>query len=298
MSSMTSGLTPRGIWLPLITPFYNGELDTHSLRNLITHYQGTGITGYVLAGTTGESMALDIDETRRLVSVSQEANTARLPVILGLGGSNTQKLVNLMKITNSWDINGYLVTAPYYVRPTQEGLYCHYHALAEGSHHPVTLYNIPYRTSVNMANDTVFRLAEHQNIVAIKDCCAIREQSLELITRKPAGFSVLVGDDNNFFDYAKAGADGGILASSHIGASLYTTLSGHLRSGKITEATRLWETFSPKIPLLFREPNPAPIKYLLAERGIIRSPEVRLPLMEPTSKLQQDLKSAFSMELT
>jgi len=282
-----------GIWVPLITPFHKGRLDDESLRRITKHYLQTGITGFVLAGTTGESLTISDEETARLVSIVQDENRGKLPVILGLCGSNTAALTNTIEHRNSWNIDGYLITAPYYTRPAQDGLYRHYSALAEASAHSVALYNIPYRTCVNVENDTVFRLAQHPRIIAIKDCCANAAQTQDLIQRAPEGFSVLVGDDANFFNNVSLGAHGGILASAHVGADIFVQVLRLLQQGKPAEASVLWDSFAPSIPYLFKFPNPAPLKCLLAHHGLIASSEVRLPLTPVSPAYEEELKTVF-----
>ncbi|MDD3182638.1 MAG: 4-hydroxy-tetrahydrodipicolinate synthase [Alphaproteobacteria bacterium] len=295
--SMTHAIQmPTGVWLPMITPFTQGRLDEPSIRNLIRHYSTTGLSGFILGATTGESMALSPGEAHRLVTVAQEVNKGHLPIFLGQCGSDTNDMVSTIRQTNEWNINGYLITVPYYVRPTQEGLFQHYTALADASRHPILMYNIPYRTGVNMTNDTVRRLAEHPQIVGIKDCCAIRDQSLDLIQNRRSDFSVLVGDDANFFDYVQAGADGGILASAHLEPSAYTAIYHALRAGNPQTVQDIWDGFAPHLPLLFKDPNPnpGPVKMLLAERGIIASDEVRLPLTRPEDASKSVISHAFA----
>lgn len=296
MSSPSRLQTPSGIWLPLVTPFHQQQIDDASVVTLISHYNKTPVRGYILGATTGESYALSSEEKQHLINVAQRANDRRLPVFLGLGGSDTRALSCTVQRANEWNINGYLITAPHSVKPTQEGLFQHFWQLATVSRHPIILYNIPGRTCVNMSNDTVFRLAAHENIVGIKDCCGNREQSLDLIARKPNGFSVLIGDDDKFFDYVEAGADGGILASAHLNPSLYSDCYHGIKGGEANRVRNAWSTFAQNLPLLFsaESPNPAPIKHLLACQEIIRSPQLRLPLTAPEPPFAQQVKTAFS----
>ena len=187
----------HGLWLPLVTPFRNGELDEASLRRLVRHYAGLPVNGFILAATTGESLTLKREETERLVfAVRDEISRARkLSVCLGLSGSNTSALLDTLDRTAAWPIDGYLISCPYYSRPSQLGLERHFNALADRVAHPVMLYNIPYRTGVNLGNEAMLRLSDHPVIVGLKDCCSEREQSLELLRRRPAGFAVLTGED-------------------------------------------------------------------------------------------------------
>ena len=178
---------PSGVWLPLITPFRDGELDTPSLRRLVRHYAGTAIDGLILGATTGEGLTLDEAEAGRLAEVCATELTAarrRIPLYLGLAGSDTRKVAAMIARTETWPVDGYLISAPSYTRPSQQGLYLHFAALAEATARPVMLYNIPYRTAVNISNDTMLRLAECTNIVGLKDCSADTLQSIDLLCRR------------------------------------------------------------------------------------------------------------------
>ena len=267
-----------GIWLPLITPFHDGELDETSLAQLVRHYAESPIDGLILAGTTGEALTLDDDETKRLIDIVVDMIGGRLPVYLGLCGSDTRKLTKRLTAIESWPVDGYLVACPYYTRPSQEGLRRHFSALAEATLRPLALYNIPYRTGVNLANETLFRLAEYPNIVGVKDCCGDAAQSFDLLRLRPPGFAVLTGEDALFFTALSQGADGGILAAAHIDPSGFAALRQELLAGKRDAALARWATLVDLVRVLFAEPNPAPIKHWLWRAGLIASPELRLPM--------------------
>ena len=177
-----------GIWLPLVTPFREGRLDERSLLRLLRHYLGQPVDGLILAATTGEGLTLDEAETERLAALSAAEVAGRLPLYLRLSGSDTRKLAKTLAQRAAWPVEGYLIACPYYVRPSQEGLYRHFAALAEATDRPILIYNIPYRTGVNMTNETLLRLAELPNIVGLKDCAADAAQSAELLRRKPRDF--------------------------------------------------------------------------------------------------------------
>jgi len=177
---MTAGRPAlQGIWLPLVTPFRDGEVDEISLRRLISHLAGQPVDGMILAATTGEGLTLDEAETERVVAIAAAEQTGR-PLYLGLCGSDTRKLVKTLARTASWPIEGYLIACPYYSRPSQDGLFRHFSALAEATDRPILVYNIPYRTGVNLGNETMLRLAECRNIVGVKDCSADPAQSFDL----------------------------------------------------------------------------------------------------------------------
>jgi 4-hydroxy-tetrahydrodipicolinate synthase len=203
-----------GIWLPLVTPFREGRLDERSLVRLVRHYLGQPVDGLILAATTGEGLTLDEVETERLAALAGAEVAGRLPLYLGISGSDTRKLAKIVAQRGAWPVEGYLITCPYYVRPSQEGLYRHFAALAQATDRPILIYNIPYRTGVNMTNETLLRLAEVPSIIGLKDCAADAAQSAELLRRKPAGFSVLTGEDAQFHAALAQGADGAILATA------------------------------------------------------------------------------------
>lgn len=280
-----------GIWIPLITPFNGGELDEPSIRKLAKYYIDAGATGFVLAATTGEAMTLDEKETRRLVDVVQEVNTTNLPVILGRSGSNTRKLAEQLRQADAWPIDGYLIPTPYYVKPSQEGMYQHFNALVDATELPIIIYNIPYRTGVNMLNDTMFRLAELPQIIGVKDCCANAEQSADLIENHPDNFSVMIGDDANFFNNVSMGADGGILASAHVAPEFYLRLLSMIKQGRQDEMKAEWDNFAQAISLVFSEPNPSPLKFWMYYLGLISSPEVRLPMLPVSTQTQDKIKA-------
>jgi 4-hydroxy-tetrahydrodipicolinate synthase len=208
-----------------------------------------------------------------------------LPICLGLSGAGTRKLMAELDRTANWPIDCYLISSPYYVRPSQRGLWQHFSLLANRAAHPIVLYNIPYRSSVGLANETLLRLAEHPNIVGLKDCCADRALSAELLRRRPAGFRVLTGEDTDYFDALAAGADGAILLSAHVETDRFAVIRRHLQAGQREAAEACWREVRDLTALLFAEPSPAPAKYWLARSGLIASAEVRSPMVEVSAEL-------------
>ena len=277
----------QGLWLPLVTPFRNGELDETSLRRLVRHYAALPVNGLILAATTGESLTLEPAETERLVFAVRDeiGRTGNLPICLGLSGSNTRALLDTLDRTAAWPIDGYLISCPYYSRPSQQGLQRHFGALADRARHPVMLYNIPYRTGVNLGNETMLRLADHPDIVGLKDCCSEREQSLELLRRRPAGFAVLTGEDAHYHEALLDGADGGILAAAHIETETFALVRNLVVAGERDAALSCWRSVADLTRLLFSEPSPAPIKYWLWRIGLIDSAELRLPMTRVSAEL-------------
>lgn len=277
MHERTSALA--GIWLPLVTPFRDGELDAASLRRLVAHYAGLPVDGLILAATTGEGMTLDADETGRLVAVAAAEAGGRLPLWLGLSGSDTRRMTATLERTAGWPVDGYLITCPYYTRPAQAGIVAHFTALAACTERPVAVYNIPYRTGVNISNDTLLQLAGLPNVVGLKDCCADPSQSFDLLCRRPQGFAVLTGEDAQFHAALAQGAEGGILASAHVETAGWAAVRDALVAGDHGRSLALWRDLAGLARLLFAEPSPAPIKHWLWREGLIASPEVRLPMV-------------------
>ena len=273
----------QGLWLPLVTPFRDGVLDERSLRRLLRHYTSRPIDGLILGATSGEGLTLSLFELERLVELVNDelANTrSSLAVCLGLAGASTAMMQDILDETAAWPIDGYLISSPYYLRPSQRGLLRHFTDLADHASWPIVLYNIPYRTSVNLANDTLLRLAEHPNIVGMKDCCADRAQSLDLLRRRPRGFRVLTGEDAQFFDALDDGADGAILLSAYVETEVFAAIAAEMKAGNRDTALLAWQSVCELTRLLFVEPSPAPAKFWLARIGLIDSAEVRSPMVE------------------
>lgn len=277
----TSGSIPHGIWLPLITPFKDGAFDQASARRLARHYAAAPVDGFILAATTGEGLTIDEEEIERFVDICRseiDASGRRALLYLGLSGSDTRKVVKALERTSAWAVDGYLIVCPYYTRPSQLGLYGHFAALADNAAKPVMLYNIPYRTGVNLGNEQMLRLAELPNIIGVKDCSADPAQSFDLLRDRPAGFAVLTGEDALFHNALTQGADGGVLASAHIDTAAFAAIRDRMLEGDHAGALAGWRALVDLPRLLFAEPSPAPIKHWLWRAGLIDSPEVRLPM--------------------
>jgi 4-hydroxy-tetrahydrodipicolinate synthase len=275
----------EGLWLPLITPFRDGALDERSLRRMTRHYLGQPVDGMILAATTGEGLTIDDDETERLVAVVGADVANRIPVFLGISGSDTRKVAKALARTAPWPVDGYLIACPYYTRPPQAGLYHHFAALAGETARPIMIYNIPYRTGVNLANEALLRLAELPNIVGVKDCCADQVQSFDLMRARPDGFAVMTGEDALLYAALTQGADGGILAAAHVETARFAAIRQMLLAGDHRAALQAWRGLVDVARLLFAEPSPAPIKHWLASTGLIDSPEVRAPIMPVSAAL-------------
>jgi 4-hydroxy-tetrahydrodipicolinate synthase len=273
----------QGLWLPLVTPFCDGAIDEASLRRLARHYAAEPVDGMILGATSGEGLALELDELERLVgAVRDELDRARrfIPLCLGLSGASTGAMRRALDDTAGWPIDGYLISSPYYSRPSQRGLLAHFRALADHAAWPIVLYNIPYRSAVNLDTETLLARADHPNIAGLKDCGADRARSIELLRRRPAGLKVLTGEDSQYFDALDDGADGAILLSAHVETTAFAAIRELISHGRRDDALALWRQVADLTRLLFEEPSPAPAKFWLQRAGLIARAEVRLPMVE------------------
>lgn len=283
----------NGVWLPIITPFKDDKIDYKSYKRMIDHYTEKGISGIIPLGTTGEIPTLSDYEFEEMIEKTMEYNKDRLPIYVGVGGNYTAKVIKKIKIAEYYDIQGILSVCPYYNRPSQEGIYSHFKNIAEETYLNIVLYNIPYRTGVNIENDTIYRLAEFKNIVGLKDSSGDIKQTMALLMNPPKDFSILTGEDILFYTTLTMGGQGGILASSHLKTELFLDVYQKIKENNHAAAYEVWKQLYEFIPLLFKEPNPAPIKYCLKEKGLISSSEVRLPLTQITDPLKEKLDRIF-----
>jgi 4-hydroxy-tetrahydrodipicolinate synthase len=201
-----------------------------------------------------------------------------VPVFVGIGSNSTAKTLKMLRRLDRFDFPGIVSVCPYYNRPSQDGMREHFTQIAAATDRQIVIYNIPYRTGVNLANDTLLELAERPNVVGVKDSSGNLAQSIELLRRRPAGFSVMTGEDNYYYTMLAHGGDGGILASAHLETAAFVSVFERMMANDHRGARRFWSDLETLVPLLFREANPIPIKYCLWRQGLLRSPECRLPL--------------------
>ena len=283
----------RGTFTALVTPFRNGDVDLAALEKLIEEQIAAGITGIVAGGTTGESPTLTHDERENVIKKCVEFARGRCTVLAGTGSYSTRDAIEATQRAESLGANGALIVAPYYNKPSQEGLFRHFKAIAEATKLPIMLYNIPGRCGVDISADTVVRLAKAcQNIVAIKEASGSVERVSELRGRLPNEFTILSGDDALTLSFLSVGAVGVVSVASNafptdVCAIVNAFLSGNSKSAEQTHR-KMFRLFKD----LFIEPNPVPVKTVIAGRGAM-SNEVRLPLCEMTegnrAKLRQTL---------
>ncbi len=270
----------RGLGIALVTPFNtDGSIDFDALARLIDYQLENGADFLAILGTTSESPCLTTEEKQQIKHFVVDKVGGKVPILAGCGGNNTAAVVGELK-TGDWQgIDGILSVCPYYNKPSQEGLYQHYRAIAEASPLPVVLYNVPGRTGVNLKAETTIRLANDcENIVAVKEAGRWLEQVDEIIKNKPEGFDVISGDDALTFPMIASGAAGVI---SVIGNALPKEFSRMIRyefKGEYEPARKIHHRFTELYSLLFVDGNPAGVKALLHEMGFIKN-ELRLPLV-------------------
>ncbi|MFN5182534.1 MAG: 4-hydroxy-tetrahydrodipicolinate synthase [Bacteroidota bacterium] len=282
----------KGTGVALITPFLkNGKIDYNSLSKLIKHLTKGKIEYLVLMGTTGESVTLSKEEKKELKSFVIKENAGKLPLVIGIGGNNTQELIEQLKDENLDGFDAILSVSPYYNKPSQEGIYQHYKALAKVSPLPIILYNVPGRTSSNITAKTTLRLAkDFKNIIAIKEASGHLEQCMEIIKNKPENFLVISGDDNLTLPLMACGADGVISVAAHLFPKDFSDMVRSSANGKMSEAKKLHYKQFEITQQLFADGNPGGVKYGLNCLGICES-YVRLPLVEPNKDVKSKLKS-------
>lgn len=285
-----------GTGVALITPFKADlSIDFDALEQLVEYNIENGTEYLVISGTTGESVTLTADEKKELTEFIIKVNNGRLPLVLGIGGNNTKTIVDEIKTTDLSGIDGILSVSPYYSKPTQEGLYQHFKAVAEATSKPIILYNVPGRTSKNMEPETTLRLAkDFNNIVAVKEAAGDIRQYLELLRAKPNDFLVISGDDDLALGVALAGGSGVI---SVIGQALPKEFSEMIRlglAGKAKEAYKLHFDLMPITGLIFSENNPSGVKAVLEALNISKT-HVRLPLVEATDGLRHKIADALKV---
>jgi 4-hydroxy-tetrahydrodipicolinate synthase len=272
-----------GSIVAIVTPFKNGRIDERALGDLIEFQIANGTDGIVPCGTTGESATLSPEEHDHVVSFTIEAVKRRVPVIAGTGSNSTEEAVARTRHAKKAGADGALLITPYYNKPTQEGLFRHYKAVAEAVDLPIVLYNIPSRTSVNMAPATVARLSAVRNIVAIKEGSASLQQVSEIIQACGDRMTVLSGDDPLTLPMMAVGAKGVITVTANIAPSDMAALVDAWAAGQIERAKSLHYKLYPLFTALFYETNPIPVKEALGMMGKI-NPELRLPLCPLSSE--------------
>jgi 4-hydroxy-tetrahydrodipicolinate synthase len=269
----------KGTGVALVTPFNAQlEVDYNALTRLVKHVTDGGVNYLVVMGTTGESVTLNKEEKKKVLSHIKSVNEGKLPIVLGIGGNNTQEILETIEHTDFTGITAILSVSPYYNKPTQEGIYQHYVKIADACPVPVLLYNVPGRTSSNILPETTLRLAKHKNIIGIKEAAGSVEQVMKIVHKKPENFMVISGDDALTLPFISVGAVGVISVVANSNPKLFTEMVNHCLNADFIAAQKPHYKLLEIIELLFVEGNPAGVKAALKALGIIDD-YVRLPLV-------------------
>lgn len=284
-----------GIGVALVTPFNNdSSIDFTSLEKLVNHVITGGVNFLVALGSTGETPTLSREEQQQVLSFIVSKCNNRVPVVCGIAGNNTAEVVNNVQTYDLTGVSGILSASPHYNKPSQEGIYQHFKAIAQATKLPIILYNVPGRTGSNMAPDTVLRLAnDFSNIVAIKEASGNLAQCMDLVKDKPAHFAILSGDDDLILPQASIGMEGVISVAANSFPKDFTTMVNHALTGNYIDARKLHYKLIDGIKLLFAEGNPTGVKCTLEELGICPC-NVRLPLVPATDALRKKIKEYLS----
>lgn len=288
----------KGLGIALVTPFASdGSVDYDVLKKLLDYQLKNGADFFCILATTGETPTLTKDEKQKIKELVVEKVGDKVPILIGCGGNNTADVVNELQTADFPGIDGILSVCPYYNKPSQEGLYQHFKAIAGATNMPVVLYNVPGRTGVNLKAETTVRLARDcENIVAIKEASGSLEQVDEIIKNKPDGFDVISGDDALTFPMIACGAAGVI---SVIGNALPKEFSRMIRlemKGEIESARKIHHKFTDLFNLLFVDGNPAGVKAMLHEMGMIEN-VLRLPLVPTRLTTMQKISDCLKFRL-
>ncbi|HSI28033.1 MAG: 4-hydroxy-tetrahydrodipicolinate synthase [Methylophilus sp.] len=282
-----------GSLVAIVTPmFEDGRLDLDALKKLIDFHIEAGTDGIVIVGTTGESPTVDVDEHCTLIKTTVEHVAKRLPVIAGTGANSTSEAIELTAKAKAVGADACLLVAPYYNKPSQEGLYQHFKAVAEAVDIPQILYNVPGRTGCDLTNDTVLRLAEVPNIVGIKDATGGIERGTDLLLRVPADFAVYSGDDGSALALMLLGGKGVISVTANVAPRLMHEMCASALKGDVASARAANAKLFALHQKLFVEANPIPVKWVLQQMGLIAT-GIRLPLVNLSTQYHEVLRHAM-----
>ncbi|MDT7849096.1 4-hydroxy-tetrahydrodipicolinate synthase [Methylophilus sp. VKM B-3414] len=282
-----------GSLVAIVTPmFEDGRLDLDALKKLIDFHVDAGTDGIVIVGTTGESPTVDVDEHCLLIKTTVDYVAKRVPVIAGTGANSTAEAIALTAKAKSLGADACLLVAPYYNKPSQEGLYQHFKAVAEAVDIPQILYNVPGRTGCDLSNDTVLRLAQVRNIVGIKDATGGIERGTDLLLRAPSDFAVYSGDDASALALMLLGGKGVISVTANVAPKLMHEMCVQALSGNLVAAKAANAKLFALHQKLFVEANPIPVKWVLQQMGLIGT-GIRLPLVNLSGQYHEVLRHAM-----
>ena len=279
----------KGTGIALITPFNEDKsVDFESLERIVNHVIDGGADFLVALGTTSEAPTLTAEEKKQVVGTILKANKGRLPVLLGMGGNNTQAVIDAIKAQDFTGIQGILSVVPYYNKPNQRGMKAHFEAIADASPVPVVVYNVPGRVGVNLQAATCVELAQHPNIIAVKEASGNLQQIMEILRDKPAGFDVLSGDDGITQPLMALGATGVISVAANAYIKPFSRMMRAMKEGRTDEALKLHYAMMRMNQLIFADGNPAGIKCLMCQMGLCKN-ILRLPLVTVNEKVESDI---------
>ncbi|MEK4564934.1 4-hydroxy-tetrahydrodipicolinate synthase [Alkalihalobacillus sp. FSL R5-0424] len=277
----------------MITPFNEfGQVDVEATERLIEHLIENGSDALVVGGTTGESPTLTTEEKKLVFKTTVKAVNGRVPVIAGTGSNNTQASIDLTNEAATIGVDAVMLVAPYYNRPSQEGLYQHFKTIAESTNLPVMLYNVPGRSAITIDVETTLRLAQIPNIVSMKEASEDLDAMALLIDQAPAGFTVYSGDDSLTLPVLAIGGAGVVSVASHIFGKEMQQMATLFEAGKVQAAARMHRQLLPGMKALFAAPNPVPVKAAL-QMYHIKTGSVRLPLLPLTAEQEQSLRDTL-----
>ena len=279
----------KGTGIALITPFKDDKsVDIAALERIVKHVIDGGADFLVALGTTSEAPTLTPEEKKVVVGTILKANAGRLPVLLGMGGNNTQAVIEAIKAQDFNGIDGILSVVPFYNKPNQRGMKAHFDAIADASPVPVILYNVPGRVGVNLQATTCVELAKHPNIIAVKEASGNLMQIMEILRDKPADFDVLSGDDGITQPLMALGAQGVISVAANAYIKPFARMMNAMKEGRYEEALQLHFNMLRMNQLIFADGNPAGIKCLMSHMGLCKN-VLRLPLVPVTEKVENDI---------
>lgn len=273
----------------LITPFDNGQVDYSSLEKLVAYQLDNGIKGLVINGTTAESPTLKWSEISKIFSVVRAQVGVNFPLIIGTGSNSTEKTIEDTQKGAELGANAALVVVPYYNKPPQRGLVEHFKAVARKSDIPVILYNVPGRTITSMTVETITELSETKNILGIKEASGDIKFDQEIINRVSKNFLMLSGDDPTYIDFLNIGGRGIISVMSNLLTKETVRWTEMVQGGQLSQAQADFKKYQKLIGLMYCEANPIPVKWMLYKKGLIKSPEMRLPLVTLDEKFHNEI---------
>lgn len=283
----------QGSIVAIVTPMHaDGALDLPGLRKLIDWHIAEGTDGIVIVGTTGESPTVSVDEHCELIRVAVEHTAKRIPIIAGTGGNSTSEAIELTQFAKDVGADASLQVVPYYNRPTQEGMYQHFKKIVEAVDLPAILYNVPGRTVADMSNETILRLAQIPGVIGVKDATGNISRGIDLMRLRPKDFAVYSGDDATAMALMLCGANGNISVTANIAPRGMHQLCDAAINQRVAEAIAINNKLVPLHNKLFIEPNPVPLKWAMAEIGLIPS-GMRLPIVPLAAEYHDIVRAAM-----